>query len=88
MGVLEDFFFLLIVTFSNLIESSGRTVGERGVLSEKMFRVFCKEGSLKEGEIVRLWGGILKFDGPLFVKGGKSSLVNKGGGAATFRGQG
>ena len=76
------------MTFSNLIESSGRTEGERGVLSEKMFRVFCKEGSLKDGEIAGLRGGVSTVDDPLFIKGGKSSSVNKGGGAATSRGQG
>ena len=71
-----------------MIESSGRTKGERGVLSEKMFRDFCKEGSLKEGDIAGLRGGVSYVEGPLFGKGGKSSAVNKGGGSATSRGQG
>ena len=39
---LVDFFFLLIVTFSNRIESRGRTEGDRGVLSEKILNDFFK----------------------------------------------
>ena len=61
---LFNFFFLLIVTFSNRIESRGRTEGERGVLSEKILRDFCKEGSTKEGEAAGLRGGVPKVDGP------------------------
>ena len=51
-----DFFFLLIVTFSNLMESSGRTEGERGVLSEKILKDFCRVGSEKDGVVEGLEG--------------------------------
>ena len=44
------FFFFLIVTFSNLMESRGRTEGESGVLAENISKDFCSEGSTKEGE--------------------------------------
>ena len=71
-----DFFFL-IVTFSNLMDSRGRTDGERGDLSEKMFRVFFKEGSEKEGEMTGL-GGETELC-PALSSGGKSSSENRGG---------
>ena len=76
-----DFFFRLIVTFSKRIESRGRTEGERGVLSENIFKYFCKEGSTKEGEAAGLregepedWG----LDWPEVDNGGKSASENKG----------
>ena len=55
-GGLEDFFFRLIVTFSNLMESRGRIDGERGVLSVNILKDFFKEGSAKEGEAAGLIG--------------------------------
>ena len=69
-------FFLLIVTFSNLIESRGRIEGDRGFLSEKMFKDFCKDGSEKEGEVTGLSGetGV----GPAFTSGGKSASEKRG----------
>ena len=49
-------FFFGIVTFSNQMESKGKTEGERGVLTVKISRDFCSEGSAKEGEETGLWG--------------------------------
>ena len=48
------FFFFLIVTFSNRMESKGKTEGERGVFTIKISRDFCNEGSAKEGEEIGL----------------------------------
>ena len=79
-GGLVDFFFLLIVTFSNRMESRGRTKGESGVLSEKNFKVFCKEGSVKDGEVTRLCGGVPKVEWPKVTRGGKSESVKRGEG--------
>ena len=45
------------MTFSNRIESKGRIEGDRGVLSEKIFKAFFKEGSAKEGEEAGLKDG-------------------------------
>ena len=75
---LINFFFLLIVTFSNRIESRGRTEGERGVLSEKILRDFCKEGSTKEGEVAGLRGGEPNGGGPEMARGGKYASENRG----------
>ena len=43
-----------MVTFSNRMDSRGKIEGERGVLSEKIFRIFCKEGSEKDGDVTGL----------------------------------
>ena len=48
----EIFFFHLIVTFSNRMESRGRTEGESGVVSEKIIRDFCREGLVKDREVI------------------------------------
>ena len=50
------FFFPLMVTFSKRMESRGKTEGERGVLSEKICKEFCKVGSEKDGASVGLRG--------------------------------
>ena len=50
------FLFFLIVTFSNLMESRGRTKGERGVFAENISKYFCSEGSAKDGEETGLRG--------------------------------
>ena len=49
-------FFLLIVTFSKWMESRGRIEGDKGVLSEKISKDFCKARSAKEGDETGLWG--------------------------------
>ena len=71
------FFFLLMVTFSKRIESSGKTEGVRGVLSEKMFKVLWSDGSEKEGASVGLCGGEADRV-PECESGGKSLDENKG----------
>ena len=55
----EDFFFLvlLIVTISHLKYSKGLVEGDKGVLSEKIERVFKREGSEKAGAEQGLTGG-------------------------------
>ena len=49
-----DFFFFLIVTFSNLMESTGKTEGERGDFTENISKDFCSWGSAKDGEVTGL----------------------------------
>ena len=66
------------------MESRGRTEGERGVLSEKIFRVFCKEGSTKDGEVTGLRSGVPKVKWPEVARGGKSEFVKRGGGETPF----
>ena len=63
------------------MDSRGRTKGERGGLSEKMFRDFFKEGSEKEGELTGLRGemGV----GPVLSRGGKSASKKRGEGRAS-----
>ena len=85
----DAFFFRLIVTFSKRIESSGRTVGERGVSSEKILKDFFKEESAKEGEVAGLidggpedWGLVY----PEVERGGKSASENSGVGEMTVEG--
>ena len=86
-GGLFILFFLLIVTFSNRIESRGRTEGERGVLSEKILRYFCKEGSTKDGEATGLRGGEPNGEGPELTSGGKCASENRGVGEAASLGR-
>ena len=50
------FFCLRMVTFSNRMESSGRVVGEIGVLAEKISRGFIRLGSEKDGNAQGLGG--------------------------------
>ena len=85
-----DFFFRLIVTFSNRIESRGRTDGERGVLSEKILKDFFKEGSAKEGESAGLLWGEPEVWGliwPEMERGGKSASENRGVGEESIKGE-
>ena len=79
-----DFFFLLIVTFSKRMESRGRTEGDRGVLSEKMLKDFCKDGSKKDGEVTGLCGD--KGEEPEVTRGGKSASEKRGAGDRLFVG--
>ena len=82
------FFFLLIVTFSKQMELRGRTEGENGDLSEKIFRDFCNEGSAKEGEVTGLRYGVSKAVWTELVRGGKSKSENKEGGETFAIGRG
>ena len=66
------------MTFSKQMESRDRTEGDRGVLSENIFREFCKAGSAKEGEVTGLWGGEPKVEGPMLISGGKSKSEKRG----------
>ena len=66
-------YFLLTVTLSNLIESKGRTDGVRGDLSEKIFSVFRRDGSEKDGASVGLVGE--EAEG---IRGGKSACEKMG----------
>lgn len=65
------FFPLLIVTFSNLMDSRGRTDGDNGVLSMKMLRDFRKPGSAKEGEWTGLRRGESEVGVPEITRGGE-----------------
>ena len=64
-----------MVTFSNLIESRGRTDGVWGVLSEKMSKDFYSDGSEKNGESTGLRGGEIEEEGMEELSGGKFSKV-------------
>ena len=66
-----------MVTFSKRMESRGKTEGERGVLSEKICKEFCKVGSEKDGASVGLRGEESRA-GMVETSGGKSAEVNKG----------
>ena len=84
-----DFFFHLIVTFSKRIESRGRTEGESGVLSEKILKYFCKEGSAEEGEAAGLREGEPEDPGLAWTevdRGGKSASENRGMGEISIEG--
>ena len=59
------------------MDSSGRTEGDKGVLSEKNFKDFCNPGSTKDGEWAGLWGGEPKVEGPELTSGGKSESVKR-----------
>ena len=61
-----------MVTFSNRMDSRGKTEGERGVLSEKICKEFCKEGSEKDGASVGLQGEDT-MAGMVDTSGGKSA---------------
>ena len=77
------------MTFSKQIESRGRTEGERGVLSEKIFKDFFKEGSAKEGEAAGLLGDEPKDRGLVWPdegRGGKSASENRGTGEMSIGG--
>ena len=71
------FFLPLMVTFSKRMESRGKTEGERGVLSEKICRELCKEGSENDGASVGLHGEDTKA-GEVETSGGKSVELNNG----------
>ena len=62
------------------MESRGRIEGESGVLSEKIFRVFCKEGFAKDGEVTGLCDGVTRAEWPEVGRGGKSKSVKRGEG--------
>ena len=72
------FFPLLIVTFSNRMDSRGRTDGDKGVLRKKMLKDFCNPRSAKDGELTGLRWGESKVGGPKFTSGGKSESVKRG----------
>ena len=66
-----------MVTFSKRMESRGKTEGERGVLSEKICKEFCKAGSENDGASVGLRGERSRA-GIVETSGGKSAEVNNG----------
>ena len=66
-----------MVTFSNLIESKGRTEGVSGDLSEKMFSVFRRDGSENDGASIGLRGKGTE-GGAGGTSGGKSACEKRG----------
>ena len=59
------------------MESRGRTDCDRRVLLEKMFSDFCNVGSAKDGDAIRLWGGVPAVVRQVLTRGGKSESVKR-----------
>ena len=53
---------------------------------EKIFRVFCKEGSTKDEEVTGLCGGVTRAEWPEVERGGKSKSVKRGEGETPLGG--
>ena len=75
-----------MVTFSNLIESKGKTEGEIGDLSMNISKALRRVGSSKEGVVKGLPGGAIQGGDVEWVRGGKFSRLKGGGGVTTRRG--
>ena len=79
------------------MESNDKTEGERGVLTKKISRYFCREASAKDGEVTGLRGGEEPSMRRGFVRGGKSEskkiedgteVISQGSGERDKEGEG